>query len=790
MKKLSIILTIILSTFNIIWAQSIKVGPYLQDASPHSIFILWETDSGEESIVEWGLTEGLGNSTIGTSEISVEEARIHTVELVNLEHFTEYFYRVKTGNAVSEIYNFKTPPHASDHEPFRIVVMSDMQRDGDFPDKFNEIIHDGILDFLDDEFGGDLIDNLALVLVPGDLVASGNNYPTWESHFFSPAHDLFSHIPVYPVPGNHDENTIYYFQYFNLPDNGTPSFEEHWWFKDYGNVRIIGLDSNSPFTNQEQLDWLDVLLTSTCAADSIDFVFAQLHHPHKSELWTPGEIDYTGEVIEKLEQFSTECGKPSIHFFGHTHAYSRGNSRDHKHLWINAATAGGAIDNWGEFPNFDYDEFSVSQDEYGFVSVEVSSGADPTIVIKRISRGDQDATIDNEITDSMILRKNPSVVNTPIPDSPINEELIPECVTLYASPFSSPNTLAQHGQSHWQVSLSENDFSNPVSETWKNFENWYFEVDTQMGDDLTDEKINGLQENETYWWRVRYRDKELNWSNWTDAVSFSTGESPASDNLLFNNGAEDDLNNWTVIEGIVEALTEGECNGISPHTGNKYFAVGGLCNESEVGICVQNVNIDLFSDSIDAGNYSANYGGYFSNFSGGDLPEMRLIFLNQDNAILGTSPTVYSLANSWTLLSERDTIPEQTRTIQIELKGTRNEGTDNDSYFDDLFLTVGPSIIDCSGGVTSVNHQERSVIEQFNLIPNPLVSTACIVLPEGKYTNIKLSVIDTNGVKINCQVKYEPNKITIERGNLAKGSYFFIIRDHGIVIGTGKFIVI
>ncbi len=82
-------------------------------------------------------------------------------------------------------------------------------------------------------------------------------------------------------------------------------------------------------------------------------MFAQLHHPHKSELWIPGEISYTGDVIELMENFTEECGKPSIHFFGHTHGYSRGQSHNHNHLWVNVATAGGAIDHWGEYPQAD-----------------------------------------------------------------------------------------------------------------------------------------------------------------------------------------------------------------------------------------------------------------------------------------------------------------------------------------------------------------------------------------------------------------------------------------------------
>ncbi len=774
---------------NFTQAQTIKVQPYLQDASPNSIFILWETDSLSESIVEWGLTDALGNTAIGTADSSVNDARIHEVKIEGLTRFTQYFYRVKTGTAISNTYTFKTPPFAADQESFRIVAMSDMQQDGSFPNKFQEIVEDGVIDYLQDEFGGETIDNLALILIPGDLVSNGNNYASWENTFFDPAQSLFSQVPVYPVPGNHENNSNYFFQYFKMPENGTVGFEEHWWYKDYGNTRIIGLDSNNPFTNQEQLDWLDQILGMTCASDSIDFVFAQLHHPHKSELWTPGESNYTGDVIERLENFSSDCGKPSIHFFGHTHGYSRGNSRDHKHLWINAATAGGAIDNWGEFPNFDYDEFSISQDEYGFVSVEVTAGADPKVVVKRIGRGDQDAIVDNELRDSFTMRLNPSVVNIPTPLFPIDEEVIPECVTLKANNFSTPTATFLHGQSHWQVSTSSDDFLQPVAESWKNFENWYFEEDTQLGDDLTDEEILGLDENSTYWWRVRYRDRELNWSEWTVPVSFTTSASIASPNLLWNAGAEDSLANWIPVEGVVEALTDGVCQGITPHSGDRYFAVGGLCDHSEVGRCIQNVAVTSFADSIDAGNYSANFGGYLSNYGGSDLPEMKLIFLDENEIEIDASNTLATFNNSWTMLSEWVVIPTGTRIIQFELKGTRNAGTDNDSYFDDLFLKVGNTSYGCSI-FTSVSNQPMTKLELLKVTPNPIQSVGYINLPKTNYSNLQFSVIDANGSKVICPTKYESNKIVFEKGNLAKGVYFFWVREKGMVIGQGKFVVI
>lgn len=698
MKFLRLAMFLLCCNVGFISAQTIKVQPYLQDAEPNSIFILWETDSYAESIVQWGPTEALGNTAQGTSNVSQGISRIHEVQIENLERFTKYYYRAISGTDTTAIFSFKTPPFSSDNESFRIIAMSDMQRDGSVPNKFEEVINDGVIDYLEEEVGGDLVDNLALVMIPGDLVPNGLSYGQWENTFFDPAENLFNHIPVYPVLGNHENNATYFFQYFKMPENGTEGFEEHWWHKDYGNVRIIGLDSNTPFNNPEQLEWLDEVLDATCASDSIDFVFAQLHHPHKSELWTPGESDYTGDVIERLEQFSTDCGKPSVHLFGHTHGYSRGQSLDHKHLWINAATAGGAIDLWGEWPQFDYDEFSVSQDEYGFVSVEVTAGDDPKIVVKRITRGDANNVIDNDITDSVTVKQLPSVVNVPNTVNPLDIEIAPECVVLKANGFSSPNEDAVHGQSHWQVSLNSNDFSEPVAESWKNFENWYFEEDTQAGDDLTDESIEGLEAFTNYYWRVRYRDRELNWSEWSSIASFSTGASLLSPNLVLNPGAEDGLDEWTIVEGVVEAVTDGECNGISPFSGEKYFAVGGLCDHSPVGRCIQDIDVTAYSEDIDTGEFTVNYGGALADYGGSDVPELRLIFLDTNAQELGSSEVLENANPSWLVMNSSMAIPAQTRTVRVEMKGTRFAGTDNDSYFDEVFVRLGSNTPDCACG--------------------------------------------------------------------------------------------
>lgn len=226
-------------------ASVFNVHPYLQDAEPNTIKIMWETSLGEESTVEYGLSPKLGQKESGIAyDVNFSDARIHEVKLEGLKRFTVYYYRVRTGKLVSDIFQFKTPPFASDNQSFKLLAMSDMQYDSQEPNKFAEIVNDGVLPYLRKEYGKELPDNLALVMIPGDLVENGAKYFQWKEHFFNPAQKLFSEIPVYPVLGNHENNSQFYFKYFSLPENGTPAYAEHWWYKDYGNVRIIGLDSN------------------------------------------------------------------------------------------------------------------------------------------------------------------------------------------------------------------------------------------------------------------------------------------------------------------------------------------------------------------------------------------------------------------------------------------------------------------------------------------------------------------------------------------------------------------
>ena len=773
MKSLFILFISFLFVAISLMGQNINVGPYLQDAEPSSITIMWETSSGNESTVEWGTSNALGNSSSGIFIAGNGLSRIHTTVLSGLESNTKYYYKVITNNAQSNVFDFVTPPLPNSEAPVNLVSMSDMQQDWQHTNVFEDIINDELIPFVNNRFGNDLSTDLAYVFIPGDLVATGSNYSSWKSTFFDPAQALFQHVPVYPVAGNHEQNSENYFKYFNLPANGTNlnDFLEHWYYKDYSNVRLIGLESNSGYRIQEQLDWLQGVLDDACSNEHIDFVFAQLHHPHHSELWIAGNTDYTGDVISLLEGFSSNCGKPSIHFFGHTHGYSRGQSRDHEHLMVNVATAGGAIDNWGEYAQQDYKEFSRSDDDYGFVLLEVEAGNDPQFLLTRVSHGSyEDGLVNNEIKDTIRVRANNIIPDRPSGLFPYEgAELSPDCIVFSGSNFSDDDNQYQ-GAVHWQVS-TDIGFSSLIYDDWFQHENWYYDEDLESGNSMTEREISSLQETTSYYWRVRYRDRSLGWSDWSDPIGFSTSLSIYSANLILNPGAEGGTSSWTTVSGSFESILSGECAGNNSHSGARLFAVGGVCDPNAYGEGYQDIDLLSYSSMIDNDSAIVFFGGYLSDYSGDDIPAFHLEFYNAGNSLLGSTMSYESSSPDWEYLFDNIAVPSTTRKIRMVLTGTRNSGTDNDSYFDDLFLRIKPIGDDCEQ--LSLDLEED--ILPIKIYPNP-TGNVFFLESSSEILNTPFYLYDQEG-RVLFEGIIDALKKEINLSDYANGVYYIKVGD-------------
>ena len=512
------------------------VDPFLGKATPTSIHVAWETTNGTNTRVTYGTTDSMGSTATGSWSTGFGAGRVHHVDIEGLQPDTRYYYRCVASPYSSEVNTFRTPPAGPTGETFTFAAYSDCQYGSDGV-KHYEIVNEGVIDFYADEYGGKIEDSLGFVMIAGDLVSTGTTHSDWTDHFFDQSSNLYKHVPVYPALGNHEANADLYYLYFDLFDNAPAGLDEHCYWFDYENTRVITLDSNGSFANQDQLDWLDGVLADACADDDIDFVFAQFHHPHKSESYYPDNSVFSTGVVRRMEQFSTDCGKPSVHFFGHCHSYSRGQSRDHDHLMVDVATAMGSIDYWWEWPQRGRGGIPDHPAGVGFVQLEVTSGENASFRLRRISRGNDYVALDNEIVDEIVIRLNNIMPDTPTGVSPgiADGAILGDDVLLDGSDFFDPD--GDPGlESHWQVALSPTGFDSPIVDEWKRRENWYrpengdgwYSVNTVTDPDITritlEEPLLGCS---TLYWRVRYRDEALGWSEWSTPVEFTTGDSTA-----------------------------------------------------------------------------------------------------------------------------------------------------------------------------------------------------------------------------------------------------------------------
>ncbi len=99
-------------------------GPYLQNVTPNSIEIMWESEQPYVGKVQYGKGESLGNNVTET-----DSNTIHKLKLTGLDIETEYFYQVVASGKKTSIYHFKTAVDTDN--PFSFASYGD-SRNGSF----------------------------------------------------------------------------------------------------------------------------------------------------------------------------------------------------------------------------------------------------------------------------------------------------------------------------------------------------------------------------------------------------------------------------------------------------------------------------------------------------------------------------------------------------------------------------------------------------------------------------------------------------------------------------------
>jgi len=195
-------------------------------------------------------------------------------------------------------------------------------------------------------------------------------------------------------------------------------------------------------------------------------VFAQFHHAHISELWPDGQSKTAKYFVDKLVEFSKDCDKASVHFYGHTHGFQRGQTRDHAHFYMNVASGEGDLDRWGVYDNqYNSEIIQKVVVQWGWSFVETEAGEDPKFTMRHIGVGSGENDLDFPGTEVDRITYRPKSVppEKPTITRPKNETLSETTLVLEASAFVGKEKEAKHLSSHFQVTSTSGDYSDLAS---------------------------------------------------------------------------------------------------------------------------------------------------------------------------------------------------------------------------------------------------------------------------------------------------------------------------------------
>ncbi len=289
MKKLLLLLPLLagVSTAQI---QLLK-GPYLQNPSPTSMVIMWETSQPTASLLFYGTT-----TPPTTQWWDLRKVKIHEAKLRNLKPDTLYYYRV---SGFSGVFKFRTAPATA--RPFRFCVYGDTRT---VPSKHHMVIMSM------------LADHPEFFIHVGDIVTDGRYYSQWQYQWHDPSQPLIRIVPVVPCLGNHERNSHWYFDFFSLPTKNSGT--ESWYSWDYAGVRFVGMDSNvnfAPGSNQYNF------VFKALAMPGPKFKIVYFHHP----TFTSGG-SYRSSIVRNLQKYMVplfEAQGVDVVFMGHEHNYER-----------------------------------------------------------------------------------------------------------------------------------------------------------------------------------------------------------------------------------------------------------------------------------------------------------------------------------------------------------------------------------------------------------------------------------------------------------------------------------
>jgi hypothetical protein len=185
------------------WGAEVTIGPLLELPGIDTMTVVWETDTADSGSV-------IVRDPAGTTrEVACPEAGTrHVATIEGLSPDTRYDYAVISDGDEAYRSWFATLPESG---PYRVAFIGDIRgNDGVTAVIFSQI---------------DASKPQCLVML-GDFVSRSNRVEDWKEQIFDPGKELFDHVPIFAITGNHDvqydPDMTMFRRFFPLPP-ATPS---------------------------------------------------------------------------------------------------------------------------------------------------------------------------------------------------------------------------------------------------------------------------------------------------------------------------------------------------------------------------------------------------------------------------------------------------------------------------------------------------------------------------------------------------------------------------------------
>jgi len=467
--------------------KDIYTEPYLVSLTPfQSMNVIWLTgENANEAWVDFGETEGYGQK-INAMQFEIKGMRRSATpdgydtdpinnpevpvfqqigELINLKPATKYFYRVTTKIGSKTIagspYHFKTAPSPNSNQPFKFILLSDLQLKAQILDTVR-LAGQQNADFI--IYAGDFQNTPWKIgewfPVDGCFIAPAEKGKEWFTAMQQTQDStrLLQYLPIFPCPGNHeiDDQRILvdkemasdpskktmsiYLQLFRplYPEQTADGRGKRWYSFEYGNMHMISLSAarwydrfaingheepgwfmfEDIYYGSPQITWLEDDLTKN-QSRRYKWVFHHydiLNRGYQLEGFVPmsdpmpdpnnpGRVIYPyGDLGWHVLRSIYEKYDVTAVSFGHTHVYER--YLLNKVHYIEAATIGNNYRGKDDPPHFSGVLPLVEQNDFRSVMV-VSSTPErlSAIAIKASADGDESLKVGDVFDEFVIAPK-------------------------------------------------------------------------------------------------------------------------------------------------------------------------------------------------------------------------------------------------------------------------------------------------------------------------------------------------------------------------------------------------